>query len=118
MTASDTTTLTATGTAGATAKDVLGSRLGFKSARGRISAFRMKALANAAGVTMTLYLGERLMFADRQVPFVTGTGAFPSWLDHQVQSPVALGPAEIINLSFNNPTAAAVNINWEVEVVP
>lgn len=114
MTASDTTTLTT----GTSALDVLSAKLGFKAARGRVSAFRMKALANAAGLLMTLYLGERLMFMDRQVPFLTGTGAFPSWLDHLVQSPVAVGPAEIVNLSFRNPTAATINVNWEVEIVP
>jgi hypothetical protein len=110
-TASDSTVLAA----GATAADVLSSKLGFKAAPVRISPWRMKCLASATGLLMSIYAGSRLIASDRQVPFGAGI-AFPSWLDHQVAKD-ALYPGEVLNVTFRNPTAGSITVNWEVESV-
>jgi hypothetical protein len=112
-TASDATTLAA----GAVATDVLAPKLGFKAGPIRGAVMRAKALAGATGLLMTLYSGSRLIFADRQVPFAATT-SFPSWLDHVVASPQVVYPGEALNLSFRNPTAGTITVNWEVEQVP
>lgn len=114
-TASDQTTVGV----GATVQNVLLSKMGYQAPLLYPTAFRAKALANGQGLLATLMLGQRMIFQDRQMPWTTVAGvAFPSWLDHVIASAQLVAPGELPSLSFRNPTAASINVNWEVESAP
>src|SRR4051794_15621650 len=113
MTASDSTVVALNG---GVATNVLSTKPILQNPVMRTSAFRLKALANATGLLMTLMVGTRVIFQDRQVPW-SAAGGFPSWLDFEVgRGPVFAG--EALNWSFRNPTGANITVNWEAEVAP
>jgi hypothetical protein len=104
---------------GATVTNVAVGKKGFEYPASRTRAWRLKALAGAKGMLATLYAGDRAIFTDRMLPFNGGaaTPTYPTWQDHEVDRGVIL-PGENLRLDFRNPTAAADNVNWEIQAYP
>jgi hypothetical protein len=104
---------------GATVSNVTVGKKGFEYPAVQGRAWRLKAMAGATGLLATLYAGDRAIFTDRMLPFGGGatTPTYPSWNDQEVDRGV-LFPGEALRLDFRNPTAAVINVAWEVQAYP
>ena len=77
-------------------------------------------MSGIAGGTATLYVGDRLIFVDRTLPYGGGatTPTYPSWNDNEVDRGIMF-PGEALRLDLkNNSATPAVSIAWEVVAYP
>jgi hypothetical protein len=104
---------------GATVPNVSVGKKGFEYPTTSGRAWRLKAMAGAAGLLATLYAGDRAIFTDRMMPYggAAATPNYPSWNDNEVDRGV-LFPGEALRLDFRNPTAAAITVAWEIQAYP
>ncbi len=111
---------TAFTTVGQVITNVAVGKKGFEYPSTRPRAWRLKAMSGVSGGQATLYIGDRLIFVDRTLPFGGGatTPTYPSWNDQEIDRGVMF-PGEAFRLDLkNNSATAAINIVWEVAVYP
>jgi hypothetical protein len=105
--------------AAATVANVSVGKKGFEYPAVQGRAWRLKAMAGAAGLLATLYAGDRAIFTDRMLPYggVAAAPTYPSWQDNEVDRGI-LFPGENLRLDLRNPTAGSITVAWEIQAYP